>query len=175
MAKIDNLMQLTPRRLLRLSAEIIVFFALLLAVERFMTRDALRGSAPPLEAVTSGGKVVNLAQLKGKPAVVYFWATWCPICKIEKSTLDGLGQDHPMLTVALQSGDMQTVRKYLDKEHLNWAVAADEQGDIARDWGVQGVPTVFVLDSTGAVRFVTRGYTSAWGLQARLWWASLAS
>lgn len=168
-------MKLSPRRLLRLSAEILIFLFLLLAVERFMTRDAVRGPAPPLAALTPTGQTLSLAELKGRPALVYFWATWCPVCKIEQGTLDGLGQDHPMLTVALQSGELTTVRRHLEAEKLTWNVAADTRGEIARSWGVAGVPAIFVLDGDGAIRFVSRGYTSGWGLRLRLWLAGLSS
>lgn len=164
---------LTPRRLLRLGGELLVLLALLLAVEAFLTRDAARGPAPALSATLADGRPFALEQLRGRPALVYFWGTWCPVCRTEQGAIDALATDVPLLTVALQSGPPAEVNAYLDRHGLHWATVADEDGRIARQWGVVGVPAVFVLDGDGDIRFVTRGYTTGLGLRLRLWWAGL--
>jgi peroxiredoxin len=164
---------LTPRRLLRFGGELVLLLALLLAVEAFLTRDAARGPAPALTATLSDGRTFDLAQLRGAPALVYFWGSWCPVCRAEQGTMDALVRDVPLLTVALQSGTSPEVNHYLAQHGLHWPTVADEQGDIARQWGVSGVPAMFVLDGAGEIRFVTRGYTTGWGLRLRLWWAGL--
>jgi hypothetical protein len=50
-------------------------------------------------------------------------------------------------------------------------VISDPQGGIANTWGVKGVPTTFILDGEGKIRFVEVGYTTGLGLRARLWLA----
>ncbi|MEW6648250.1 MAG: protein disulfide oxidoreductase [Pseudomonadota bacterium] len=162
-----------PRRLLRLGGELLLLLILLLGVEAYLTRDAARGPAPALAATLSDGRAFELAQLRGAPALVYFWGTWCPVCRAEQGTIDALAQDVPLLTVAMQSGTAPEVNQYLTQHGLRWATVADEQGDIARQWGVSGVPAMFVVDGQGEIRFVTRGYTTGWGLRLRLWWAGL--
>ena len=164
---------LAPRRLLRLGGELVLLLALLLAVEAFLTRDAARGLAPPLTATLSDGRSFTLHQFHGAPALVYFWGSWCPVCRAQQGTIDHLAQDVPLLTVAMQSGTAAEVQHYLTQHGLRWATVADEYGDLARQWGVSGVPALFVLDGTGEIRFVTRGYTTGWGLRLRLWWAGL--
>lgn len=163
----------TPRRLLRLGGELVLLLIFLLAVEAYLTRDAARGPAPALATTLSDGRAFDLAQLHGAPALVYFWGTWCPVCRAEQGAIDGLAQDVPLLTVAMQSGTAEEVNTYLAQHGLRWATVADEYGDIARQWGVTGVPAVFVIDGAGEIRFVTRGYTTGWGLRLRLWWAGL--
>lgn len=163
----------TPRRLLRLGGELVLLLIFLLAVEAYLTRDAARGPAPALAATLSDGRAFDLAQLRGAPALVYFWGTWCPVCRAEQGAIDGLAQDVPLLTVAMQSGTAEEVNTYLAQHGLRWATVADEYGDIARQWGVTGVPAVFVIDGSGEIRFVTRGYTTGWGLRLRLWWAGM--
>lgn len=161
---------LTPRRLTRFAAELLLFLLLLLALEWFLTRDAARGPAPPIEARLIDGRPFSLAQLRGQPALVYFWGSWCPVCAAQQGTLDGLVQDYPAVTVAMQSGSEAEVAAYLREQGLAWPTINDPQGDIARAFGVRGVPAVFVLDAAGNIRFVTRGYTTGPGLRLRLWW-----
>lgn len=162
--------RISPRRLARLGLEVLVFLGLLLAMERFLTRDAVRGPAPPLAATLVDGDRFDATVLRGRPAIVYFWATWCPVCGAQQGTLDTLLNDTPGVTVALRSA--QDLRAYLRAERLDWPVIDDADGAISRSWGVSGVPAVFVLDRQGRVRFVTRGYTSSLGLRARLWLAA---
>jgi peroxiredoxin len=58
-------------------------------------------------------------------------------------------------------------------EHgLEMAVLADEDGALARRYGVRGVPTLFVLDGAGRIRFTELGYTTEAGLRLGLWWAA---
>lgn len=161
----------TPRRLFRLAGELALFFAILLAMEWFLTRDAARGQAPPLQGVLVDGRHFDLHELQGKPGLVYFWATWCPVCGAVKGNLDDLFASVPGVAVAMRSGDTQAVRTYLARERIVWPVIIDPDGLMARQWGVSGVPAVFVLDARGQVAFVTRGYVTKAGLLVRLWLA----
>jgi peroxiredoxin len=158
-------------RLARLAGELLLVVVALLALERFLTRDAARGPAPAIEASLTTGEPFSLAALGGRPVLVYFWAEWCPVCAASQGTISGVLADHPGVTIALRSGGAAAVQAYLDQHHLDWPTVADEAGAIAGRYGVSGVPAVFVLDRHGEVRFVTRGYTTALGLRARLWLA----
>lgn len=151
--------------------EVILFIAILFAVNWWHTRNAARGPVPPLEAVTLSGQPFNIEQFRGHPAVIHFWASWCHICRAEQDAIDTLGEDYALITVAMQSGDEPTVKSYLADNQLHFAVINDRHGEIADRFGVTGVPTSFVLDSKGEIRFVERGYTTRWGLMLRLWLA----
>ncbi|MDX2464435.1 MAG: redoxin domain-containing protein, partial [Porticoccus sp.] len=74
-------------------------------------------------------------------------------------------------TVAMNSGTNLEVKKYLDERELNFPVIVDEYGEIAKRFGVQGVPTNFVIDSHGNIDFTEVGYTTSLGLRLRLWLA----
>jgi thiol-disulfide isomerase/thioredoxin len=163
-----------PRRLLSLAGQLFLVLLLLLAAERFLTRDAARGPAPPLAASLLDGRAFDLAAWRGRPTLVYFWAPWCPSCAAMRGTVDGLARaGQPLVTVAMQSGGAATLRAYLGENSLDWAVIDDADGALSRAWGARAIPAVFVLDGAGDIRFVTRGYTTAWGLRARLWLAGL--
>jgi thiol-disulfide isomerase/thioredoxin len=161
------------KRLPRLLLELALLLVFVVAVEAFLTRDAVSGKAPPFEGVTLSGEPFALATLQGRPAVVHFWATWCPVCNIEQGMIDSLAEDYPVITIAMQSGEAQEVLAYLEEHGVDYPVINDPQGSLARLYGVSGVPASFVLDGNGEVRFVTRGYTSGLGMRVRLWLAGI--
>ena len=106
-------------------------------------------------------------------AVTSPWATWCPVCKLEQATLEELQHDYRVVTVAMRSGDRLAIEHYMAQEGLSFPVIVDDGGELARRFGVRGVPTSFVVDANGRIRFSEVGFTSAWGLRLRLWLASL--
>lgn len=156
------------RRLPRLIVEGLILLALVLAFEWWLTRDAVRGVAPPIQADTVAGVPFSLDRLRGRPVLVYFWATWCPVCRAEQGAVEAVAQDWPIITIAMQSGSEEEVRAFLSEEGLSFPVINDPERAIAARYGVQAVPAAFVLDSEGDVRFVARGYTTGWGLRLRL-------
>ncbi len=162
----------SPRWWLRLAAEVLVFLVVVLTLEWFMTRHVARGPAPALMAVQTDGRSVDVRSLQGRPALVYFWATWCPVCTAQQSAIDGVLADTPALTVAMRSGGATEIQRYLGKDGLMWPVIDDADGAVSKRWGVSGVPAAFILDADGRIRFVTRGYTTGFGLRARLWLAA---
>jgi len=159
------------RRIQEWAALLGVMLAMTLAVEWFLTRQAIGMAAPPVTAATLGGGRFSLQQFHGRPAVVHFWATWCPVCELEQGMVAAAARDLPIITVAMQSGTPEEVRDYLLRQGVDYPVVNDERGWLAAQYGVKAVPASFILDGEGKVRFVTRGYTSGWGLRARLWLA----
>lgn len=159
------------RRLPRWLLEVALVLLAMLALEAYLTRDAVSGKAPVFAGTTLQGEPLDLRALQGRPAVVHFWATWCPVCELEQGTIAAIAEDHPLLGVAMQSGTDEEVVDYLGAQGLDYPVINDPRGELARRYGVVGVPTTFVLDAEGKVRFVTRGYTSGPGLRIRLWLA----
>lgn len=100
---------------------------------------------------------------------MHFWATWCPVCRLGDGAIDAIARDHRVVSIALQSGDAAEIRHYMATEGLDFTVLPDETGTLASRWGVPGVPATFVLDPTGRIAFSTMGFSTEWGLRARLW------
>ena len=71
----------------------------------------------------------------------------------------------------MQSGDVDTVAKFMRERGLAYPALVDMRGEIAWSLGVRATPAWFVVDRGGAIRFAGVGYTTGWGLRARLWWA----
>ncbi len=146
---------------------------LMLVVEAVLTRETVGTMAPPINATTLNGKPFSLQQFNGQPAVVHFWASWCPVCELEQGMVNTLAREVPMITVAMQSGTPEEVRDYLTQQGVAYPVVNDERSWLSNQYSVKAVPASFILDSEGRVRFATRGYTSGLGLRIRLWLAGL--
>lgn len=142
-------------------------------VQWWKARSLASGQAPPLRGVTLSGQTLDLAALRGEPVLVHFWATWCPICRLGNGAIDDIARDHRVVTVALQSGDIPEIQRYMTSEGLSFEVLPDETGALASQWGVPGVPTTFILDRFGHIAYSTMGFSTKWGLRARLWAADM--
>lgn len=160
------------RRWLRWSAEALLVVLLLAGVRAWQQRGAASGPAPALAGELLDGSAYSLAAAQSRPVLVHFWATWCAICRAEQGSIDAVAREHPVVTVAMQSGSAADVRRHLHKESLRFAVLNDPEGVIAARWGVRSVPSSFIVDAQGQVRFLEVGYTTGIGLRLRLWWAA---
>ncbi|HSH28362.1 MAG TPA: protein disulfide oxidoreductase [Thiohalobacter sp.] len=158
-------------RLWRAAWQAALVLLVLGAVHLYRTWDTASGQAPTFQARDLQGRPVALADYAGQPMLVHFWASWCPVCRLEEGSIDALARDHPVLTVALDSGGDGELKQYMEEQGLEFTVINDRDGTIAARYGVQGVPASFVIDPQGDIRFTSVGYTTGIGLRLRLWLA----
>ena len=149
----------------------LLLVAIVTGVRGWQQRDLVAGRAPPLYGTSVVGQIVTL-DAPQRPTLVYFWATWCPVCRLEESTIESIATDHPVVTVAMQSGTDADLVHHQKKRGLKAVVLNDNTGEQAGNWGVRVTPTFFVIDRHGRIRFRETGYTSEAGLRLRLWWAN---
>jgi len=166
-----KLKQLLKMRAVKLALEILVIVLVFFAVKTYLQRDLAKGIAPPLQGTLIDGQTVNLQSLQGRPVLVYFWATWCPVCKMQNGSVASISEDHTVVTVAMNSGSDLEIEAFLEEKQLDFPVIADDSGVITELFGVSGVPTSFVLNPSGNIAFTEVGYTTEWGLRLRLWMA----
>ena len=107
---------------------------------------------------------------KDKPVLVHFWATWCPICELEASNIEKISKDYEVITIATQSGTKEEIQNYLKKHNLNFKVVNDEDGFYSRTFNIKAFPTTLIYDENRTLKFSEVGYTSTFGLYARMWW-----
>ena len=67
------------RRYLRWARDILILLLLVAAVQWWQARDMPRGPAPSLAGGGLNGEPMALANHRGEPVLVHFWASWCPI------------------------------------------------------------------------------------------------
>jgi len=154
-----------------LITQAVVFAVALYAVQVFQLRDAVGGQAPDLASTSLAGKTVAVKALKGKPALVHFWATWCNICRMEQGNIEAVSKDYPMISIASWSGGDREVTHHMRRERIDFPTVADNDGHWAEAYGVHGIPVTFVLDRHGQIAYIANGYTTELGLRVRLWLA----
>jgi len=104
---------------------------------------------------------------KGKPVVIHFWATWCPVCKMESANIEHLSANYELLTIAVNSGDTEKLRRYMREKGMTFRVLNDRDGVWAQRFKVEVFPTTFIYGSDGQLKFTEVGYTTTAGLTAR--------
>lgn len=152
----------------------LLVIAIFVAIQVWMQKGMADGDALDFKAVTTTGESIALSDYKGKSLMLHFWASWCHYCNFEQSSITDINKDTPVLTVAFQSGNGMEVSQFMQEKGISsWVVIADEDGAIAKSYGVSAVPATFIIDGKGKIRFKTAGFTSKWGLKLRLWLAKL--
>lgn len=159
-----------PRRTWRRWAiDIAIIIGIIALLNGWQTRSLISGEAPPLAGRLLTDEPFDLADWRGETVVVHFWATWCSICKISAGAIDSIADDHRVITVAMQSAGPRTVEAYMADKGVDFPVLMDPYGTLASEWGVKGVPTTFIVDAKGSIRYSGLGITTEPGLRGRLW------
>ncbi len=115
--------------------------------------------APPLRFKTLDDESVDLAELKGKAAVVNFWATWCPPCRREMGSLERLHQasrEEGVEVLAVNIGeDEDTVFSFLGtvEPMPTFKILLDLEGASMETWKVRGLPTTYIIGPDGRVAY----------------------
>lgn len=153
--------------------ELLLAATVLVLIHAWQTRDAPTGVAPDIQGILLDGQPVSLAALQGQPVLVHFWATWCPVCGLEQGVIDSIADDYAVITVAMDEASADEIRSYMRDKEVDYPVLHDPDYSISRQYVIRGVPTSYILDADGNIRFVETGYTTGIGLRLRLWWATL--
>lgn len=153
--------------------EIVLILIVITAVKLWVQRDVVTGVAPNITASLLSGETFDLYQSKPRPILVYYWATWCPVCKLQKSNIENISKDHALISIAMQSGHNEEVKEYMREENLSFKVINDEYGALSKKYKIRGVPAAFIVNRENKIEFVEVGYSTELGLRLRLWWAGL--
>lgn len=130
-------------------------------------------SAPVCELTTLDGKPVeNLQTLKGKVVYVDFWASWCPPCVQSFPFLNRLQQefgDEGLRIIGVNLDEkIADAEKFLSNYQADFSIAVDQTKQCAEDFEVIAMPSSYLIDREGIVRYIHRGFRSGETKKLRL-------
>jgi cytochrome c biogenesis protein CcmG, thiol:disulfide interchange protein DsbE len=119
-----------------------------------------RRAAPALPAEVLTPPRATLASLRGKPAIVNFWASWCGPCDREAPELRRFGdalRGRGTLVGVDWNDAVSGARKFIRRNRWTFPNLRDGDGVVGNRWGLSGLPNTFVLDADGRIVQVLRG------------------
>lgn len=131
-------------------------------------------TAPPItvDLLTGPKRLVD-----GKPRLLFFWATWCAICKSALPEVLAFSQARDIEVVAITDEEPETVRAFLKSypEPFPSVVAVDRHRLTFQGYGVSGLPTLVLMDGQAIVQHYKTGYKRKSGLGIEGWkWDQVA-
>lgn len=121
------------------------------------------GTAPPDIGLTAlDGTRVSLATLRGKVVVVDFWASWCAPCKQEMPVLESLYKrfkQRGLVVVGVSvDNERANAERFIQGVRVSFPIVHDAEHSVADRYHPPKMPTSYVIDRAGKVRYVHAGY-----------------
>lgn len=128
--------------------------------------DLLGRSAPDVAFTLPDGKTAKLSDYKGKPVVLSFWASWCGPCRKELPALAAYAATRPDLTFLAVNVDRDRgpAEAFVKELKLTIPVVFDPESAVMGRFDVTLMPTMFMLDKNGTVKFRKTGFNAGDGL-----------
>lgn len=118
--------------------------------------------APDFTLKSASGENVRLAEQRGKVVMLNFWASWCGPCRKEMPLLDDLYQRYSkagfMFYGINVEQDSAAAKKLLEELGVSLPVLFDPESKASRLYNIDAMPTTVVIDKSGEIRYVNRGY-----------------
>ena len=114
-------------------------------------------ATPTLQLADANGAMHDLAEYRGKVVLVNFWATWCEPCREELPTIERLRRmmaDKAFVILAVQMGGSARTAQDMAKDlGLRFPLLLDRDSRVTARWGVDTLPTTFLIGPDGEVAF----------------------
>ncbi|MEE9279521.1 MAG: TlpA disulfide reductase family protein [Myxococcota bacterium] len=110
----------------------------------------------------SGDGQLSLDAYRGKVVYLDFWASWCGPCLVALPKLEKLRRELPskqfQIVAVNLDRDLDKAREFLRDRSIGYPSGTDPEGKLAESFGLDTMPTSFLIDRNGVVRYVHRGF-----------------
>ncbi len=127
--------------------------------------------APNFRLRTSSGNEIVLAELRGRPVFLNFWATWCLFCVSEMPALDRLASRYgdQVVVLGINAGESpETVEAFARQIGVTYPLLLDRDQEVTRAYRVRSMPTSLIIDAHGVVQSVRYGVLTPPEMEERL-------
>ncbi len=129
--------------------------------------------APDFELKTLNGDMLRLADFKGQPVLVNFWATWCGPCRAEFPDFQRAYADNADRLVIIgvnntAADQVELVGDFVAEMGATFPIVLDETGDVVKSYRVFGLPTTIFIDRDGIIKEVFTGPINKAYIEAKL-------
>ena len=111
--------------------------------------------APDFALVDLAGNPIRLSELRGRPVLINFWASWCGPCVEEFPRIEAALDEHGASGLAVigivYQDRWSSADRFMDQMGASWPAAMDPGGRVADRYGVYGAPESFFIDRDGVV------------------------
>lgn len=126
-----------------------------------LTKLKVPQPAPAFSLIDLNNKIHTLADYKGKPLIVNFWASWCRPCREELPALNRAwakvkNQGVQMLAINIGE-DPTAVFKFIQEYPIDFKVLLDTESDELANWQMKGLPTTYILNHKAEVVYQAIG------------------
>ncbi len=124
-----------------------------------MTLQSPPLTAPDFTLLDMDDEIYTLSSYRGKVVMLNFWATWCPPCRREMPSLERLYsklKDQGFVVIAVnQFESPDLVFEFTGRLSLEptFPILFDRDSRVAEQFGVKGLPTTYLLDKDGRIRY----------------------
>ena len=130
--------------------------------------EMVNDPAPDFKLKDLEGKTVTLANMKGTAFVLDFWATWCGPCKKSfpgmQKAVDFYKDDDNVKLLFVNTWErvdnkIKNAKDFIKKNKYSFHVLMDTENKAVTDYKVSGIPTKFIVDKNGHIRFKSVGFS----------------
>jgi peroxiredoxin len=127
-----------------------------------LAADPTGSPAPAFTLGSSAGSNVSLAQYKGQVVMLNFWASWCGPCRQEMPLLESIYKKYNRMGFTLigvnVEPDSNAANQWLKQTPVSFPILYDKDSKVSKLYDVAGMPSTVIIDRTGKVRVLHRGY-----------------
>ena len=143
-------------------------------MKKLMAILLLCGMVPLAHALVGSGEAMNftlkdvdgnnirLSEYRGQVVLINFWASWCGPCRQEFPHLDELHRKYEALGFVVFGVNVEENRELADKVlreiPVTFPVLFDSENEVSQDYDVDAMPATVLVDRSGQIRFMHRGY-----------------